>query len=111
MDDYNTASENNTSDEVSVSGNKKMEEIKPVKKLEKVKELKNHFIKTVMERIPETKINGKHNIHESSYTISNLCLPINSDKKTILNPILNLILNFIDYQMKHFAKEDFLLLN
>ena len=32
----------------------------------KVKELKDHFIKTVMERIPETKINGKHNIHELS---------------------------------------------
>ena len=56
----------------------------------KVKELKDHFIKTVMERIPETKINGKHNIHESSYAILNLCLPINSDKKTILNFKLDL---------------------
>ena len=56
----------------------------------KVKELKDHFIKTVMERIPKTKINGKHNINESSYTILNLCLPINSDKKTILNFKLDL---------------------
>ena len=56
----------------------------------KVKELKDHFIKTVMERIPETKINGKHNINESSYAILNLCLPINSDKKTILNFKLDL---------------------
>ena len=56
----------------------------------KVKELKDHFIKTVMERIPETKINGKHKINESSYTILNLCLPINSDKKTILNFKLDL---------------------
>ena len=56
----------------------------------KVKELKDHFIKTVMERIPETKINGKHNINESSYTILNLCLPINSEKKTILNFKLDL---------------------
>ena len=46
----------------------------------KVKELKDHFIKTVMKRIPETKINGKHNINESSYAILNFCLPINSDK-------------------------------
>ena len=56
----------------------------------KVKELKDHFIKTVMERIPETKINGKHNMNESSYAILNLCLPINSDKKTILNFKLDL---------------------
>ena len=56
----------------------------------KVKELKDHFIKTVMERIPETKINGKHNINESSYAILNLCLPINTDKKTILNFKLDL---------------------
>ena len=56
----------------------------------KVKELKDHFIKTVMERIPETKINGKHNINDSSYAILNLCLPINSDKKTILNFKLDL---------------------
>ena len=56
----------------------------------KLKELKDHFIKTVMERIPETKINGKHNINESSYAILNLCLPINSDKKTILNFKLDL---------------------
>ena len=56
----------------------------------KVKELKDHFIKTVMERIPETKINGKHNINESSYAILNLCLPINIDKKTILNFKLDL---------------------
>ena len=56
----------------------------------KVKELKDHFIKTVMESIPETKINGKHNINESSYAILNLCLPINSDKKTILNFKLDL---------------------
>ena len=56
----------------------------------KVKELKDHFIKTVMERIPETKINGKHNINESSYAILNLCLPIKSDKKTILNFKLDL---------------------
>ena len=56
----------------------------------KVTELKDHFIKTVMERIPETKINGKHNINESSYAILNLCLPINSDKKTILNFKLDL---------------------
>ena len=56
----------------------------------KVIELKDHFIKTVMERIPETKINGKHNINESSYAILNLCLPINSDKKTILNFKLDL---------------------
>ena len=56
----------------------------------KVKELKDHFIKSVMERIPETKINGKHNINESSYAILNLCLPINSDKKTILNFKLDL---------------------
>ena len=56
----------------------------------KVKELKDHFIKTVMEKIPETKINGKHNINESSYAILNLCLPINSDKKTILNFKLDL---------------------
>ena len=56
----------------------------------KVKELKDHFIKTVIERIPETKINGKHNINESSYAILNLCLPINSDKKTILNFKLDL---------------------
>ena len=56
----------------------------------KVKELKDHFIKTVKERIPETKINGKHNINESSYAILNLCLPINSDKKTILNFKLDL---------------------
>ena len=56
----------------------------------KVKELKDHFIKTVMERIPETKINGKHNVKESSYAILNLCLPINSDKKTILNFKLDL---------------------
>ena len=56
----------------------------------KVKELKDHFIKTVMKRIPETKINGKHNINESSYSILNLCLPINSDKKTILNFKLDL---------------------
>ena len=56
----------------------------------KVKELKDHFIKTVMERIPETKINGKHKINESSYAILNLCLPINSDKKTILNFKLDL---------------------
>ena len=56
----------------------------------KVKELKDHFIKTVMKRIPETKINGKHNINESSYAILNLCLPINSDKKTILNFKLDL---------------------
>ena len=56
----------------------------------KVIELKDHFIKTVMERIPETKINGKHNINESSYTILNLCLPINSEKKTILNFKLDL---------------------
>ena len=56
----------------------------------KVKELKDHFIKTVMERIPETKINGKHNVNESSYAILNLCLPINSDKKTILNFKLDL---------------------
>ena len=56
----------------------------------KVKELKDHFIKTVMKRIPETKINGKHNINESSYAILNLCLPINSDKKTIINFKLDL---------------------
>ena len=56
----------------------------------KVKELKDHFIKTVMKRIPETKINGKHNMNESSYSILNLCLPINSDKKTILNFKLDL---------------------
>ena len=56
----------------------------------KVKELKDHFIKTVMKRIPETKINGKHNINESSYAILNLCLPIKSDKKTILNFKLDL---------------------
>ena len=56
----------------------------------KVKELKDHFIKTVMKRIPETKINGKHNINESSYAILNLCLPINSDKKTILDFKLDL---------------------
>ena len=56
----------------------------------KVTELKDHFIKSVMERIPETKINGKHNINESSYAILNLCLPINSDKKTILNFKLDL---------------------
>ena len=56
----------------------------------KVKELKDHFIKTVKERIPETKINGKHNVNESSYAILNLCLPINSDKKTILNFKLDL---------------------
>ena len=56
----------------------------------KVKELKDHFIKTVKERIPETKINGKHNINESSYAILNLCLPIKSDKKTILNFKLDL---------------------
>ena len=56
----------------------------------KVTELKDHFIKTVMERIPETKINGKHNINESSYAILNLCLPINTDKKTILNFKLDL---------------------
>ena len=56
----------------------------------KVKELKDHFIKTVMERIPETKINGKHNVNESSYAILNLCLPIKSDKKTILNFKLDL---------------------
>ena len=56
----------------------------------KVKELKDHFIKTVMEKIPETKINGKHNVNESSYAILNLCLPINSDKKTILNFKLDL---------------------
>jgi len=56
----------------------------------KVKELKDHFIKTVMKRIPETKINGKHNVNESSYAILNLCLPINSDKKTILNFKLDL---------------------
>ena len=56
----------------------------------KVKELKDHFIKTVQERIPETKINGKQNINESSYAILNLCLPINSDKKTILNFKLDL---------------------
>ena len=56
----------------------------------KVTELKDHFIKTVMEKIPETKINGKHNINESSYAILNLCLPINSDKKTILNFKLDL---------------------
>ena len=56
----------------------------------KIKELKDHFIKTVMERIPETKINGKHNVNESSYAILNLCLPINSDKKTILNFKLDL---------------------
>ena len=56
----------------------------------KVIELKDHFIRTVMERIPETKINGKHNINESSYAILNLCLPINSDKKTILDFKLDL---------------------
>ena len=56
----------------------------------KVKELKDHFIKTVMKSIPETKINGKHNINESSYAILNLCLPIKSDKKTILNFKLDL---------------------
>ena len=56
----------------------------------KVTELKDHFIKTVMKRIPETKINGKHNINESSYAILNLCLPINIDKKTILNFKLDL---------------------
>ena len=56
----------------------------------KIKELKGHFIKTVMKRIPDTKINGKHNINESSYAILNLCLPINSDKKTILNFKLDL---------------------
>ncbi len=56
----------------------------------KVTELKDHFIKSVMERIPETKINGKHNINESSYAILNLCLPINIDKKTILNFKLDL---------------------
>ena len=56
----------------------------------KIKELKGHFIKTVMKRIPETKINGKHNINESSYAILNLCLPINSHKKTILNFKLDL---------------------
>ena len=56
----------------------------------KVKELKDHFIKTLMKIIPETKINGKHNINESSYAILNLCLPINSDKKTILNFKLDL---------------------
>ena len=56
----------------------------------KVTELKDHFIKTVMKRIPETKINGKHNINESSYAILNLCLPIKSDKKTILNFKLDL---------------------
>ena len=56
----------------------------------KVKELKDHFIKTVKERIPETKINGKHNVNESSYAILNLCLPINNDKKTILNFKLDL---------------------
>ncbi len=56
----------------------------------KIKELKGHFIKTVMKRIPETKINGKHNINESSYAILNLCLPIKSDKKTILNFKLDL---------------------
>ena len=56
----------------------------------KVKELKDHFIKTVMKRIPETKINGKHSINESSYAILNLCLPIKSDKKTILNFKLDL---------------------
>ena len=56
----------------------------------KVKELKDHFIKTVMKKIPETKINGKHNINESSYAILNLCLPINIDKKTILNFKLDL---------------------
>ena len=56
----------------------------------KVKELKDHFIETVMKRIPETKINGKHNINESSYAILNLCLPIKSDKKTILNFKLDL---------------------
>ena len=56
----------------------------------KVKELKDHFIKTVMKRIPETKINGKHNINESSYAILNLCLPIKSYKKTILNFKLDL---------------------
>ena len=56
----------------------------------KITELKDHFIKSVMERIPETKINGKHNINESSYAILNLCLPINSDKKTILNFKLDL---------------------
>ena len=56
----------------------------------KVAELKDHFIKTVMERIPETKVNGKFNQNESSYAILNLCLPINSDKKTILNFKLDL---------------------
>ena len=56
----------------------------------KVAELKDHFIKTVMERIPETKVNGKFNKNESSYAILNLCLPINSDKKTILNFKLDL---------------------
>ena len=56
----------------------------------KVKELKDHFIKTVMKRIPQTKINGKHSINESSYAILNLCLPIKSDKKTILNFKLDL---------------------
>ena len=56
----------------------------------KVAELKNHFIKTVMERIPETRVNGKFNQNESSYAILNLCLPINSDKKTILNFKLDL---------------------
>ncbi len=44
-----------------------------------------HFIKTVMEKIPKTKINGKYNNNESSYAILNLCLPINIDKKTILD--------------------------
>ena len=58
--------------------------------LKKVSELKDHFVKTVMERIPETKINGKYNINESSYAILNLCLPINNDKKTILNFKLDL---------------------
>ena len=51
----------------------------------KVAELKYHFIKTVMEKIPKTKINGKYNNNESSYAILNLCLPINIDKKTILD--------------------------
>jgi len=32
------------------------------------------------------------------------------EKLVLKKEILNLILNFINYQMKHFAKEDFLLL-
>ena len=52
------------------------------KRIEKIKSLKNYFIKSLSDKI-DFKING--NLHHSSDTILNLQLPINFEKRSVLN--------------------------